>query len=359
MSKIQPQGTLKLKNQKLILNKIFQEGPLSRSELATALNTTKTTISKNVNELLNKNILLEIGKGNNSLGKKSTLLDFSKDLYNYVFINLAGNTFKFYILDVRGELLFSAEYTTINKIIVTDIIQDALATINKRINHAILSIPAVIKDNTISANKEIYKDLFNSLTVFFKKNNINLTVVNDIELQTTFINEKYNTNKNNLIVIGANYGIGSSILIDNKIYKGETNFAGEIGFLNPKIINGKIQSLENRCSIGGLIEMYYKATGEKITINEVKEKVLNNTKFVDNIIDELATVINNLSYSFDVQSFYLYGLLFETTEMVPKIQKKINTISLKKIELTFLNIENNGVDGTKPLVNEEILKLIN
>lgn len=366
MSRVTPQGELKIKNKKEIISDIFENGANSRTDLAIKLNTTKTTISKNVKELLEMDILYEIGKGSNTLGKKSTLLDLNQKLFNYIFIDLSGNKFRLYTLNIRGERLYSLEINNLNKYSINSILQDDLNK-NKALNnvkYAILSIPGIVQENSLTANNTVYSDLFLSLSIFFKNQNINLTIVNDIELHCEYINSKYNEFSKNFIVIGANYGIGSSIFLENKIYKGENNFAGEIAFVNPKKEKNTIKTLESRCSISGMISMYNEEKNVDIDLDEfllkVSEKdniVLN---YIKDAIEELSSVIVNMSYSFDIQVFYFCGLFFEIQDdILEKIQNSVNILSARNIVINHFQIEEFSIDSTNLQIKKELLRLVN
>ncbi len=361
--RVTPQGLLKIENKRAIITEIFNNGAISRADLAITLNSTKTTISKNVKELIDNEVLIEIGKGNNTVGKKSMLLDFNEEVFNYIFINLVGNDFQMYIVNIKFEVLINIELNNINKYDLNETIEMAILQSGKKIKHAILSIPAVVKDDDIFANNTIYKDLFFRLTNLFKTNDITLSVVNDMDLLGEFINYSDNEKSKNSIVIGSNYGLGSSIFIDKVLYKGENNFAGEIAFMNPQINNGNVETMEHRCSIIGMLGMYSRDTGKQLNVEELVALALNKDNviqgYIEDMITEVAGTINNLSYSFDIQNFYLYGLLFELNQdIVSKINERVKLISNRNIQINHFKLNGNILSGTRLHVLEEILKLI-
>jgi DNA-binding MarR family transcriptional regulator len=60
---------LKKINKSLILSKIIKHGPISRSDLANITKLTKATISAQVSDLLEEELIIESHKENNSVGK--------------------------------------------------------------------------------------------------------------------------------------------------------------------------------------------------------------------------------------------------------------------------------------------------
>ncbi len=66
------QSNVKIDNQRMILGGVlFEKGPLSRADLAKVLNSSKPTVSKNVEGLIAEKMIYETGKADNSIGKKS------------------------------------------------------------------------------------------------------------------------------------------------------------------------------------------------------------------------------------------------------------------------------------------------
>ncbi len=364
MPKISPQSTLKTINKKSIVSEILYNGPLSRADIATRLNSTKTTVSKNTNELVENEFLIEVGKGQNNLGKKSTLLDINPDIFHYVFINLAGNFFSIYIIDLKGTVLVKKEVPIFNKYDINNIIEDIISNYDNKskLKKIVLSIPAVVNGLEIISNVEIYKDIFEIVLEISKSKKLDFIVYNDIDLYGEFLN--YSTeSESNFVVIGANYGIGSCIFINGELYQGINNFAGEIAFLNPKIVNGKVENFEKRCSISGMINKYNLEHGVQLSKSKFKEELNNSNEileqYLNDAVKEIASQIFNISYILDINYFYLTGELFELT---PNIVENFNTLitsySNKKINILKTNKDNYSLKGVVLVLKKEILQLI-
>lgn len=73
---LDPQST-QLHNLNLILKQIKTKGPLSRADIARNLACSKSMVTSNIAELIQYGLVQEIGKGNPSKGRKSTLLEFN------------------------------------------------------------------------------------------------------------------------------------------------------------------------------------------------------------------------------------------------------------------------------------------
>ncbi len=359
-----PQAQLKVKNKKDILKHILKSGGISRADLAQALNSTKTTISKNANELVADEILIETGKGNNQVGKKSILLDINPNIFNFFVINLSGNIFNLGVFNLKNESLFNIEIEMPNVNEITSILEDSIQKSNtsKNITSCILSIPAVVNGSTITSNQERYSKIFDKINTFCENRNIKLIVQNNIDLLGKYIISQ-EEHIENMILIGANYGIGSSIFVNGKLLKGENNFAGEIGFTNPVLVNGQIENLEKRCSIGGMVERYFKETNIVLNDNNYKQELKNENgllvKYIDNMIVEIAQTIVNMSFILDIKNIVVTGELFELTpDILSRIEKHISDLHIEDIVIKKTRFSAKSNSGALLIAQKELLELI-
>ncbi|MDS8740896.1 helix-turn-helix domain-containing protein, partial [Streptococcus pneumoniae] len=65
---------MKSMNKSIILNKIRTQGPISRAQIARETNLTRPTVSSNVKELIDQNIVEESDVGQSQVGRKPTML---------------------------------------------------------------------------------------------------------------------------------------------------------------------------------------------------------------------------------------------------------------------------------------------
>ncbi len=357
-----PQSVLKTNNKKKILKYIFTNGAVSKADLATVLGSTKTTISKNANELIEERFIIETGKGNNQVGKKSTLLDINPDVINFFVINLAGNIFNLSIFNLKNENLYHTEIEIPNKNEIYSILESAIEKTNthKTLTTCIFTIPAVVYGQTITANNEVYTQAYEKILNFCKDKNIKLIAQNDIDLLAEYF-YSCNMEKENFVLIGANYGIGSSIFLRGSLLKGEKNFAGEIGFTNPVYKGGEIQNLEKRCSVSGMITRYYKDTGKKLSIEEFNEEIGKKNEiinsYINEMISEISLAIINMSYMLDVKTIILSGALFELRSgIVDEIIEYIYRLKIEDIKITKASHSTKSIDGAFLIMQRELLK---
>jgi len=96
-------GYIKKINQELIINEIRNRGVISRVNLAELLHLSIPGVSKNVKQLVNRNILIEMGEGESIGGRRPKLyslnsnyrfivgVDFSSEVIRIALVNMDGN----------------------------------------------------------------------------------------------------------------------------------------------------------------------------------------------------------------------------------------------------------------------------
>jgi predicted NBD/HSP70 family sugar kinase/biotin operon repressor len=95
----------------LILNHLHQNGPISRSELATQLGINKASISTTVRELIKRGIVIELGQksGNQEVGHPSIDIMVNPDAGRIVGVNLESDRVRAVITDVSPNILWRKE----------------------------------------------------------------------------------------------------------------------------------------------------------------------------------------------------------------------------------------------------------
>ena len=98
-------------NRSLILNMVKERQPVSRAQLARALNLSKTTVSSIVDELVRKKLLVEYGDccPSGGAGRPSVMLGFNPRSAYCVGIDIASANLRLIITDLAGEALYETK----------------------------------------------------------------------------------------------------------------------------------------------------------------------------------------------------------------------------------------------------------
>ncbi len=340
------QTDIKLDNQKMIFAMLFEHGAMTRAELSKALKSSKPTVSKNVGELLQSRRIIEVGKEETTVGKKGILLDINPD-YQYVMaVDLSKDSFCVVVANLRGEWLFKKS-VQVEKVYAVEALYTYLNQCFKKISQKIsvetlaqvvISYPGVADQNetyflTNVQDKEVL--LYNVKSFLCEKGLTNICVKNDINLAA--LGEKQYglfREKANMILLSAHTGVGMGIILDHKLYEGERNAAGEIGFILPrKEQDGKYYTLEERVGLQSICQRYQRMTGKESTFHQIKAYLENGQErhvqnLYDEILEELAVAITNVALVLDIQTVMLVGHVFDLKKtMVQDVQQRVNSMA--------------------------------
>ena len=90
-------------NKRLILKTIYRDGEISRADIARSTRLTRTTVSHIVTELMDDQLVIEIGRGPSEGGKPPVLLSIPPLARQLVGLDLADSEFRGGVIDLRGN----------------------------------------------------------------------------------------------------------------------------------------------------------------------------------------------------------------------------------------------------------------
>jgi N-acetylglucosamine repressor len=266
----QSQSNVKLNNLRLILNSVIKHDPLSRADLVRLTHISKPTVSNLIDELIQRNLVLEIGVGRSSTGRKPILVKFNSTRKYFLAFDLGREEYQVAVSDLKGHILdqqqgaFEPSQTSQEKIAVLH--AGILALLNRL--HlpldALLKIhggaPGVYAEKGKAmrwfANADLSEEY--DLQQFFKEKFQTPVLINHstkLSLLGEKIDGKAKTCRN-AVYVDLGYGLGCAFMFDDRIYFGAHNSAGEIGyfysdlheFTTAPIAPYEFGALENRIS---------------------------------------------------------------------------------------------------------------
>lgn len=370
------QTDIKRDNQKMIFSLLFENGPMTRAEIAKALESSKPTVSKNVAELLHTKRIIEVGKEDNAVGKKGILIDVNAN-YQYVLgIDLSKDSFHLVLANLRGEWLLH------DKISVEDVYEPKqaeqyLETYFKqakeqnidisKVSQVVISYPGVVGQNdgyylTNVRHKEV---LLHEVKNFLKTKNFDpIFVKNDINLAAV-AEKRYGIfqDEPNLYLLSAHTGVGVGIIISHRLYEGERNAAGEIGFILPKKQeDGRYYTLEERVGLQAIRDRYQELTGQKASFGDIQRILSHNTDskvmdLYDEILEEFSVAITNIALVLDIQKVILTGQVFDLKDtMIQDLQERVNQMTPIETNIYRSMIDNASVKGAILIGIERIIE---
>jgi len=344
------QETIKENNQQLIIDTLVKKGANSRADLAKMLKLSAPSVSKNINDLLKKKILLEIGEGDSIGGRRPILVQFN---YNYGYImgvDLSGQDLKIALANLKSEII---ELRTIDisnvkigkKIldIVAENIVDILSQNNLMLKQLLviaLGFPGILEDSGRVVAlpmwlylwedlniKEELKKRFKKVEIIFK-NDINLAALGECA---------YGAGKNyqNLVFVSIDIGVGAGVILNNTLYEGIRLSAGEIGYFAMNVADAQfnhqsVGPLESRIGIPAIIENIKNAVGQgrssliselaggdmkrmntKILAKAIQHKDPLVIEEMEKIVTTLGVVLSNIIILLDLDLVVLGGKLMD------------------------------------------------
>lgn len=235
------------KNKKLLIDLIKNNGPISRAELSRRTGMSFPAVSSNVNYLLENGYIFESGTGNNSMGRKSMLLSFNANKGYVVGLDLGRSSVSLILSDLLGEALYTISknidihHGKFNIIEYLDnLIQNALLknNINKDLLIAIgIGIPGVIDNNTGRMILAPFAGKWSNYNIVEGlRSQYSCPIVFENSVNLGALGEKWKglgVDHANFIYINYSVGIGSALILNDKLFTGTNGIAGEIGYSIP------------------------------------------------------------------------------------------------------------------------------
>jgi len=297
-------------NQQLILDSLRFDGNMSRADLSRHLSMSFPAVSSNVKKMLEANYIIEVGSGDNAIGRKPTVLAFNAQRGYIIGVDLGRFRIRIMLADLLGNEVSRTE--AINSTDISGDGRQIIGLIHNRINDIldkagkakddilciVIGIPGIMKDGRSFlapfTEKFPEKDMVETLQDAFEadvllENCVNLGVIGE-QWKGAGINYK------DVIYIAYGVGLGSAHIVDGKLYKGANGAAGEIGFMitNPEKLGNKYEEigyLEESLS-RSKINKYLDSDNFDEDLIKLIERYKNgdstNAKQIVDIIDEIA-----------------------------------------------------------------------
>ncbi|RBP96057.1 putative NBD/HSP70 family sugar kinase [Cytobacillus firmus] len=332
---------MKRQNKNLVLDILKTKSPISRIDIAKMTGMSPTSITRIVTELQLQGYLRETEAVATGVGRKATLLEVRGDVLYTVGIEIDKSLLKVGIVNYIGEMVSlhkskrneSESYReTLHKInaVIQKIMTENEIPANKIMGLAV-GLPGYIdyKNGIVKVSDQLkWKDA--SLAEDLQKLT-SFNVIVDNELKMKIVAESFTgkaKDSQNSILIGIGSGIGSSIMLNGDIYRGETNNAGEIGHtvIDPtgNVCNcGKIGCLATYISEGAILADSRKVK-EISSIEDVFQSYRDREPWALNIMDRASTyialAISNLLCLYNPEVIILSG---NTIEKLPEMKQAI------------------------------------
>jgi predicted NBD/HSP70 family sugar kinase len=233
-------NTIRNINRQIVLNYVREREPISRAEIAKQTELQRSTVSAIVDSLVTEGFIKEIGVGESSGGRKPTLLQLRKDQPVAVGVDITPTTTSVALANLAGEILEQQSFQT------SPDSEETFEQIIKRL----LKIKSKLKSNTVEMGVSVpgLVDAATGIVSYvpyfqWKRWNLKQKIERAAELPVIIDNDANaialaelwfggleHTVKNFVSVLVAE-GIGTGIIFDGQIYRGNQGAAGEFGHM--------------------------------------------------------------------------------------------------------------------------------
>jgi N-acetylglucosamine repressor len=228
-------------NRNLVLKTIFEHDQISRAQIARITSLTRTTVSDIVADLLEMELVTEVGVGSSVVGKSPILLSLAEDSRYLIGLNLAYNRFSGAVVNLRGKIreIVSLPVNATNHEKSLEVVYKILDQLVKAAYQPMVGIgigtPGLVDTRdgvVVSAVNLDWKD-FPLAHLLRERYHLPVYILNDSQAAaigeyTYGVDHK---DDHNLIVINIQHGIGSGIIINGQLFQGDGGSAGEIGHM--------------------------------------------------------------------------------------------------------------------------------
>ena len=234
-------ATIRDINRQIVLNYVREREPISRATIAKETALQRSTVSAIVDCLQNEGLVEEVGAGESTGGRPPTLLKLRTAGAIAIGVSITPSHVTIATCDLAGRILQQCEFPidpdsnkTLQQII--DCINDFRTHDGAAIESVGVSLPGLIDPSTGTA---IYVPYFHWRDLPVAKilsSGISLPVTIDNDANAMALAELWFgrpeiTDARDFIVILVAEGVGTGIIIDGQVYRGERGAAGEFGHM--------------------------------------------------------------------------------------------------------------------------------
>ncbi|MBU1101755.1 MAG: ROK family protein [Bacteroidetes bacterium] len=353
-------------NRAMILNLIRERQPISRIKISRISGLNKSTVSSIVSDLLNEELIYEKMKEDQNIGRNPLDLYLRLGKYFVGAVNIDSATTRFAIADIDGSLISKSSVPTesSNPEGFVEFCMDNLLGLCekssiKNLEAIGVSITGIVdsKNHIVSFAPNIGWENVNIGAIIRKKcpEISNVSVGNDAK--SSALAElwfgKHDLNLSNFVFLSIGPGIGSGIVVENRLLEGEYNASGEFGHTTlfeegNKCVCGNLGCWEayasERATVARYISKVNNNSGKSVDVimQDIIELALNKDKVALETLQEtgryLGIGISNIIKSIDPHAIIMGGKIIQVwdviyPEIIEIVQKRAFSGNAKNINI--------------------------
>ena len=256
------QNKIKSGNKLKIIELMSRKRQLTKNDISKELNLSIPAVTSNINELLKENIIKDAGHLDSFEGRKPALFEYNPNYQYSIGVELKEEYIKMIITNMDSKII-EEYYKKIEPSTPEEIVELLLNALDhffiasaKEVTQIAgigISIHGYINNDNYSV-RIFFKSKLHTLSLkriydrfdvpIFLQNNITSAAIAEVHLGAS-------KNKNNIVYLYVNNGVGAGIIVNNEIHRGNDKIAGAIGHMTIDL-NGR----HCRCGNKGCWETY-------------------------------------------------------------------------------------------------------
>lgn len=364
-------------NQQNILQAVFNNGPISRSQISKDLKLNKVTVSDIVETLLESHVLIELGEAEASQrgGRKPMMLQVNFELGYTVAFDIGYKSVDMMVNSLDGSVLnfkrFPARDMAIEERLAwikTQLHDDTnFPTTEKGLLGVAVALHAVVIDGVVIDSPFIPMGPTTVRDFFAQEVTVPVVIENEANLTAICQSDYADNEELDQVTISIHKGIGAGIMVFGKLYRGINGLAGEVGRTlvyneDPAApANCKIEAL---CSEDAIVDRARTLLGDdKIRREEVLAYAESGNEQILALLERfsklIAVLVHNVNNTFAPSRIFLNSpLIAGRPQLLDQIRAEVQTLNDHDVQVDLAaDVEHAILLGGCALVVHRVLQL--
>ena len=320
-------GTIKSINIKSVLNVLSEHESITKSDIAKYTGLSFPTVSTVIEHLIDKNEVNEVGVEDSIGGRCAKKYSLNPMYAVSLLLYLEGNKLNWIVSDFCRNKIASGNLNCKDRILeeMNEIIYSIKSSYSQ-LASIVIGVASNVNNGKIMSHIE-YKELqgINISEYFEEKYGIPVIIENDMNVAVRGYLDRHSSNDIEVVVniyIGDN-GMGASMIINGKVCKGKSNFAGELHYL--PICDDNIKYAKEGFGESDIVEYYGKVIQSYVSLINPNLIVLYNNVYIKGKLEDIKNyckvripeeAMAKIILSDEFKEDYEFGLSMMASELI-------------------------------------------
>lgn len=359
-----------------VVYQVFRERHVtSKAEISKITGISAPTVIKIIQFMEDKGIVINLGDGENAIGRKPQMLTLNTSLMYSVVFFLEGDFLTMGVVDILGnviykknmqvEPLFDVIIKEISEVLIDELLESAHLTRDKLFGIGIAlpviydPVKNVISGGLLMGGQEEL-NITEHICYLEKKYDAIVVIENDANSQTLgeFQQGSYPPDAD-LVLISIGTGMGSGVILGGKLRRGSQNMCGEIGYIS--FLEDYVSSkeapgwLEVGIGYRKLKEKFGLEVSQGIPVQDSAVSRETMREAITYVAPLVALCINNTSMFLDCSNVVLGGKVVEYLgqPLLDEINFHLRNLCITGIQVKMESSEDIGLIGIASLVTDQ------